>query len=59
MIQTNRDQLQLEDDRLVEFLQWGRKRVDWALTRHQAARQKGVEDSSTDPAMTDLVKDFT
>ena len=31
LILTNRDQLQLEDDRLEELLDWGRRRLNWAL----------------------------
>lgn len=31
LIQSNRDQLQLEDVRLISFLEWGRKRLTWAL----------------------------
>ena len=31
LIQTNRDQLQLEDERVEEILVWGRRRLDWAL----------------------------
>ena len=31
LIQTNRDQLQLEDDRVAGILEWGRRRLNWAL----------------------------
>jgi hypothetical protein len=37
-IQSNRDQLQLEDARLDEFLQWGRRRLTWALRVRQELR---------------------
>ena len=37
-IQSNRDQLQLEDSRLEPFLQWGRRRLTWALRRRQDLR---------------------
>lgn len=31
LIQSNRDQLQIEDDRLTPFVEWGRRRLAWAL----------------------------
>lgn len=39
LIQSNRDQLQLEDSRLDEFLQWGRDRVRWALRERNEVRR--------------------
>lgn len=42
-IQSNRDQLQLEDSRLDEFLQWGRRRLSWALRARQELRNRQNE----------------
>ena len=59
LLQTNRDQLQLEDDRVQELLQWGRHRLNWALSQRQAIRQKKAEKSIETPDFTELLKDFT
>ena len=40
LIQSNRDQLQLEDVRLAEFLEWGRSRVQWALRERNEIRRE-------------------
>lgn len=37
-IQSNRDQLQLEDDELIPFLEWGRQRLRWALDARNKIR---------------------
>jgi hypothetical protein len=37
-IQSNRDQLQLEDARLDDFMTWGRRRLSWALRARQDLR---------------------
>lgn len=37
-IQSNRDQLQLEDARLDDFMNWGRRRLSWALRARQELR---------------------
>ena len=59
LIQTNRDQLQLEDGRVQELLQWGRRRLNWALSERQKRRQMKAEKSIEAPDILDLLKDFT
>ena len=59
LIQTNRDQLQLEDDRVQELLQWGRRRLNWALSQRQNIRQKRAEKSIDVPDILELMKEFT
>ncbi len=59
LIQTNRDQLQLEDDRVQEVLRWGRRRLDWALSQRQDKRQEKAAKSIQTPDLTELIKDFT
>ena len=59
LIQTNRDQLQLEDDRVQEILEWGRKRLDWALSCRLQGRRKKVEKVVDDPDIRNLIRDFT
>ena len=59
LVQTNRDQLQLEDNRVQELLQWGRRRLNWALNERQNRRQKQAEKSIGDPDILALLKDFT
>ena len=59
LIQTNRDQLQLEDDRVHELLQWGRRRLNWALSARQEIRQANAEKSIEAPDITELLKEFT
>ena len=59
LIQTNRDQLQLEDDRVQELLAWGRRRLDWALSQRLRGRRKKAERVIEDPDILDLIQDFT
>ena len=59
LIQTNRDQLQLEDSRVQELLDWGKRRLNWALSRRLGKRQRKVIDSISDVDMSDLLSDFT
>ena len=59
LIQTNRDQLQLEDDRVQELLQWGRRRLNWALSQRQDRRGKKAEMSFQEPDILALLSDFT
>ena len=59
LIQTNRDQLQLEDDRVQELLQWGRRRLNWALSERQEIRVANAERSIEAPDITELLKEFT
>ena len=59
LIQTNRDQLQLEDDRVQELLAWGKRRLDWALAQRLQGRQKKVEKVIQEPDILDLIQGFT
>lgn len=59
LVQTNRDQLQLEDERVQELLQWGRRRLDWALSERQDRRQDAAIGSIEAPDITELLKEFT
>ena len=58
LIQTNRDQLQLEDERVQEILTWGRQRLNWALSRRLGGRRKKVEKVVNDPAILPLIQRF-
>ena len=42
LVETNRNELQLEDERVQEFLEWGRKRLRWALARRNDLREKQI-----------------
>ena len=59
LIQTNRDQLQLEDARIGELLNWGQRRLRWALSRRQALRREESEKVMEEPVFQDLIKEFT
>ena len=59
LIQTNRDQLQLEDDRVQELLAWGRRRLNWALSQRLNNRQEKAGKSFEEPDIIDLIKEFT
>ena len=59
LILTNRDQLQLEDDRVQDLLEWGRRRLDWALSQRLGGRRAKAEKSLTEPDILELIKDFT
>ena len=59
LVLANRDQLQLEDDRLQEILEWGRHRLNWALSQRLDRRVDESEKSIEDPNILDLLKDFT
>ncbi len=59
LVQTNRDQLQLEDERVQDLLEWGRRRLDWALAQRLTRRQKKAEDALNEPDIVELIKDFT
>ena len=59
LIQTNRDQLQLEDERVQELLQWGRQRLDWALAQRYEQRQEKSINSINAPDLSELIKNFT
>ena len=59
LIQTNRDQLQLEDERVEELLEWGRRRLNWALSQRTDRRQTKAIESIEVPEILDLLRDFT
>ena len=59
LILANRDQLQLEDERLVQFLEWGRARMRWALAKRNDLRAEMAFHSLEEPDIGDLMKDFT
>lgn len=60
LIQSNRDQLQLEDVRLDEFLSWGRKRLAWALRERNRLRSEYMVSAfQTSPLIDELLDQFT
>lgn len=60
LIQSNRDQLLAEDDRLAALLDWGRKRVAWALRKRQELRSdKAVERYKVSETLQDMLAKFT
>lgn len=59
-IQSNRDQLQLEDARLEPFLEWGRKRLTWALRRRQEMRADDeAKSAETNEELVTMLGGFT
>ena len=60
LVETNRNQLQLEDERLQEFLEWGRRRLHWALAqRLEIRREKIIQEVLFDPSIEERLEDFT
>ena len=60
LIQSNRDQLQLEDQRLEALLEWGQKRLRWALNkRNELRREKAVNDYKASEEIKKLLEGFT
>lgn len=60
LVETNRSQLQLEDERLQGFLEWGRHRLRWALSlRSDLRRDKVIEAVLLDPAVERRLQQFT
>ena len=60
LIQSNRDQLQLEDQRLVEFLEWGRRRLAWALRqRAKLKREKSLAEFEAGAEVEALLEAYT
>lgn len=60
LIQSNRDQLQLEDQRLDGFLDWGRRRLEWTLRkRAELKRQKAIDEFETGEEIDTLLEPFT
>lgn len=60
LIQSNRDQIQIEDDRLTSFIDWGRKRLAWALKERNRLRQeKAVAGFEASPDLLAILEPFT
>lgn len=60
LIQSNRDQLQLEDPRVDSLLNWGRRRLAWALRERQKLKAaKAAKDAEKNEALEELLKDRT
>lgn len=60
LIQSNRDQLQLEDARLEAFLEWGRRRLTWALRlRNELRTKKTVDKYTASDSLKALLEPFT
>ena len=60
LIQSNRDQLQLEDQRLEFFIDWGRRRLNWALReRAKLKRDKALNQFQASERVKSLIKPFT
>ncbi|MBM4383631.1 MAG: hypothetical protein FJ091_09720 [Deltaproteobacteria bacterium] len=55
LIQSNRDQLQIEEDRLAGFLSWGRDRLRWALKERNRLRSlKRIEEFEEENDLAEL-----
>lgn len=60
LIQSNRDQLQLEDERLSGLLEWGQRRLRWALNqRNELRRRKAIQDFEASEEIKKLLERFT
>jgi hypothetical protein len=60
LIQSNRDQLQLEDQRLQDLLDWGQRRLRWALNkRNVLRREKAIRDYEASEEIEQLLERFT
>jgi len=60
LIQSNRDQLQLEDKRTQPLIDWGQRRLEWALRRRNALRaQQALDGFETSPDLDALLEPFT
>jgi hypothetical protein len=60
LIQSNRDQLQLEDQRVEALLAWGQTRLGWALNqRNQLRRKKALEKYKASEEVKTLLKGLT
>lgn len=60
LIQSNRDQLQLEDPRTDELIGWGQKTLGWALRKRNELRaSKALEGFKASEELEELLKAFT
>lgn len=59
-IQANRDQLQLENDELQPFVEWGQQLLKWALSEWNAQRKaRLVKQVDVSPELSDILQSFT
>jgi hypothetical protein len=60
LIQSNRDQLQLEDPRVDRLMEWGRKRLNWALrTRQRMRADQAMAGFTVSEEVKQLLEPFT
>lgn len=59
LLQTNKDQLQLEDERVKTLLEWGRSRLRWALRQRAVEKKEKVEKVLVSPDIENLLGEFT
>jgi hypothetical protein len=60
LIQSNRDQLQLEDARLDPLLEWGRERLGWALReRNRIRSERSLAAFEISPKLETILQPFT
>ena len=60
LVETNRDELQLEDERLQSFLEWGQRRLRWSLARRVELRAEAVEEETLfDERIVSRLEHFT
>ena len=60
LVETNRNELQLEDERLQSFLEWGRARLRWALARRNDIRRTKINaEIDLDPEVQSRLEKFT
>jgi hypothetical protein len=60
LIQSNRDQLQLEDTRTQPLIDWGQKTLGWALRKRNELRaEKALDDFESSPELDALLEPFT
>ena len=60
LVETNRNELQLEDERLQIFLEWGQSRLRWALARRNELRTtRTKKEVFVEPAIQERLEKFT
>ena len=60
LVEPNRNELQLEDERLQSFLEWGRARLRWALARRNDIRRTKINaEIDLDPEVQSRLEKFT
>lgn len=59
LIQANRDQLQLEDNKLDNFMEWGRSLLKWALQERNGLRISTVKDSLFESISSGLLDELS